>query len=141
MNYEYSAGIVPYYKQGKTIHYLLLHYESGHWDFPKGHIEKDESKIEAAQRELYEETGIQGCTLIANFEYSFEYFFRYAGNPQPIKKTVYFFIGKVRNKEVTLSHEHRGFIWLPYTKAVKQLTYSNAQELLSAVHRYNTARV
>ena len=33
-------------------HYLLLHYESGHWEFAKGHIEKGESEEQTVRREL-----------------------------------------------------------------------------------------
>jgi len=32
---------------------------SGKWSFPKGHLESEESSLECALRELYEETGIQ----------------------------------------------------------------------------------
>ena len=28
--------------------YLVLHYEAGHWDFPKGHLEEGESEEDAA---------------------------------------------------------------------------------------------
>ena len=34
------------------------------WSLPKGHIDPGETKIDAAKRELYEETGIKDATLI-----------------------------------------------------------------------------
>lgn len=43
---------------------LLAIFRRGHWDLPKGKIEKGETKKEAAVREVQEETGIQQVELI-----------------------------------------------------------------------------
>ena len=51
MPIEKSAGAVIFRKQNDAILYLLLHYEAGHWDLAKGHIEKGESLEETARRE------------------------------------------------------------------------------------------
>ena len=75
MKREFSAGVVVFSMRNKTIEYLLLHYASGHWDFPKGHIEKGETKQETALRELKEEAGMS-AQLCEGFEDSFEYFFK-----------------------------------------------------------------
>jgi len=42
---------------------LLAIFRRGHWDLPKGKIEKDETIKEAAVREVQEETGIQHINL------------------------------------------------------------------------------
>ena len=52
---------------------LLLHYNSGHWDFPKGNIENNETEIQAATRELKEETGIESFTLLPGFRHVLNY--------------------------------------------------------------------
>ncbi|MBI2775338.1 NUDIX domain-containing protein [Candidatus Dependentiae bacterium] len=135
MNREFSAGVVVYYERAGVRTYLLLHYASGHWDFPKGHIEKGEDKITAAMRELQEEAGLT-ATLVDGFEESFEYFFKNSKTGELILKTVYFFIGKVNTKKVTLSHEHVGYEWLPYKEAVEKLTYPNAKELLKNMEQF-----
>lgn len=128
---QYSAGIIPYRKKNGVIEYLLLHYQKGHWDFPKGKIEEGETKNGAALRELKEETGL--CAHIKpGFEASFSYFFRV--DKDLIHKTVWFFIGEIiGDSAVTLSYEHQGFLWLPYDKALKQLTYQNARDVLRKV--------
>ena len=47
---------------------LILQYPQGHWDLPKGHIEKnDENRKQTALRELTEETGISDITWINGF--------------------------------------------------------------------------
>jgi 8-oxo-dGTP pyrophosphatase MutT (NUDIX family) len=39
-------------------------YGAGHWDFPKGHIEKNENEMAAVLREVKEETGIANIEII-----------------------------------------------------------------------------
>ena len=135
MKREFSAGVVLFYIRNKTIEYLLLHYASGHWDFPKGHIEKGETKQETALRELKEEAGMS-AQLCEGFEDSFEYFFKNTKTHELINKTVYFFVGQAVTKQVTLSHEHIGYEWLEYNQALEKITYKNAKELLKKVHTF-----
>lgn len=52
-----SAGIVVVRCIGGRYHYLLLR-AYRYWDFPKGEVAADESPIEAAKREVREETGL-----------------------------------------------------------------------------------
>lgn len=129
-----SAGIVVYRTQNNVQEYLLLHYQAGHWDFPKGKVESGESHQEAALRELSEEAGITS-TIMSGFEHTFSYVFHdYDG--LLAKKTVYFFVGETQSNHITLSHEHQDFIWLPYQEACQKLTYANAKTLLDDVHTF-----
>lgn len=121
---EKSAGLVIF-NDGK---YLLLHYEAGHWDFPKGHIEKGESSVSAALRELEEETGIIDADILSGFEHKIKYFFKRAG--QTVAKEVVFFVARSSTSKVVLSDEHIGFEWLPFSEAIAKLTYDNAKEVL-----------
>ena len=66
MSKEISAGAVVYFKNKDTIEYLLLHYKSGHWDFPKGHIEEGEEHKDTVEREIEEETSIILVLLTAH---------------------------------------------------------------------------
>ena len=56
MMIEKSAGFILITDDFETDDYsvLLLHYTSGHWDYPKGNIETNETELEAATRELQE---------------------------------------------------------------------------------------
>lgn len=135
MKYEHSAGIVVFYKDEDQVEYLLLHYAAGHWDFAKGHLEEGETKEQAAHRELFEESGLK-ATLIPNFEESFSYWLTDRTTHERVHKTVTFYLGQTFNKQVTLSHEHQGYKWLPYHEAIKHLTYGNARILLEKVHQF-----
>jgi bis(5'-nucleosidyl)-tetraphosphatase len=55
--YRRSAGIVLVRSDGPDVHWLLLRCYR-YWDFPKGEIEPDEHPLDAAQREVAEETGL-----------------------------------------------------------------------------------
>jgi|SRR5579859_742438 len=134
---QFSAGVLVYYMTGNTREYLLLHYGSGHWDFPKGKIERGETKHQAALRELQEETSLTAI-IDQGFEHQLHYYFKQKN--ELIYKTVYFFTGATQSKEVTLSYEHSGYKWLPYREAFNQLTYKNAQETLTAAEEFLNSR-
>tara|TARA_Y100000385_G_scaffold239475_1_gene254900 strand:- start:507 stop:782 length:276 start_codon:yes stop_codon:yes gene_type:complete len=76
---ETSAGIVLYRKENAKNLFLLLHYPSGHWDFVKGKMEKNETTHETAIREAKEETGITDIVFAENFEEWIGYNFKYQG--------------------------------------------------------------
>jgi bis(5'-nucleosidyl)-tetraphosphatase len=124
---EISAGMILF-RRTPEPHYLLLHYESGHWDFPKGHIESGEDPEETAKRELQEETGISEMRLVDGYRQTLRYFFRQKGIG--IFKVVIFFLGETTQSEVTLSAEHVGFDWLSYDAALVRLTFKNSRDIL-----------
>jgi bis(5'-nucleosidyl)-tetraphosphatase len=139
MRLEYSAGVVIYYKKKGTPQFLLLEYQragsspSLFWDFPKGHLEGNETKQEAALRELKEETGLT-AVIQPGFQEEFTYFFHDPKTKDLIKKTVYFFLAEALSNDVTLSDEHTNYAWLSYKKAFEQLTFENARDLLKKAY-------
>lgn len=58
--HEVSVGAVCWKMTDEGIKYLvLLQVKSGRWSMPKGHIEKGETDLETAAREIFEETGLR----------------------------------------------------------------------------------
>lgn len=136
MKHETSAGAIVYYRDPETkkILFLILHYTAGHWDLPKGKLEQGETKLDAAIREVKEETGLE-VTPDTNFEQSFSYYFKdRQGNL--VQKDVTFFIAESTTKDVTLSKEHIYYKWLPFGDAVRQITFQNARQLLYMADHY-----
>lgn len=123
-----SCGIILFIETDKKIKFLLLNYPHGHTDFAKGHIEENESLIDCAKRELFEETGISDIELIEGFMEQINY--HYIENNKQHYKTVDFFLAKSNTQKVTVSHEHTDFIWLDFESALEKLTFDNAKQLL-----------
>ena len=126
---ETSAGIVIFRKENSKNLFLLLRYPSGHWDFVKGKMEKDESTRETAVRETKEETGIKDVSFLENFEEWIDYNFQYQG--ELVQKKVVFFLAETKTKEVEISHEHLDYIWMDYNTAMEKTTFDNAKTVLT----------
>ena len=130
---ETSAGIVLYRKENTKKLFLLLHYPSGHWDFVKGKMEKNESTHETAIREAKEETGITDIIFAENFEEWIEYNFKYQG--ELVQKKVVFFLAETKTKEIKISHEHSGYIWMDYNASMEKTTFDNAKIVLTKAEK------
>lgn len=130
---EKSCGAVIF-KHNTGKKYLLLHYEGGHWDFVKGHMEGHETEKETVLRETQEEVGITDLSFIEGFRYRISYYYRRAG--RTVLKEVIFYLLESRTDTVRLSREHVGFDWLPYEKAYARLTYKNAKDTIEKARDY-----
>ncbi len=126
---ETSSGVVLFRKENEKILFLLLHYPSGHWDFVKGKMEKDETPHETAIRETNEETGIIDIKFLDNFEEWIEYNFQFEG--ELVHKKVVFFLGETKTKDVKISHEHLNYTWMDYITAMEKTTFDSAKTILS----------
>lgn len=128
MQKEQSVGAVVFrLEKGKRL-YLLLHYGAGHWDFVKGHVEENESEHETLLRELREETGIRDAVLLKGFKETISYWFE--RNSEKVNKDVIFYLLETKTPEVRISNEHTEFKWLPFTEALKLLTFENAKKVI-----------
>jgi 8-oxo-dGTP pyrophosphatase MutT (NUDIX family) len=130
---ETSAGIVLYRKENTKNLFLLLHYPSGHWDFVKGKMEKNETTHETAIRETKEETGITDIVFAENFEEWIEYNFKYQG--ELVQKKVVFFLAETKTEEIKISHEHSGYIWMDYNASMEKTTFDNAKTVLTKAEK------
>ena len=60
-----AIGVIVYFEFPRSTKYLIVKHKKGHWSFAKGHKEKDESSIQTARRELFEEAGIKEVEFLA----------------------------------------------------------------------------
>lgn len=134
MPQEKSCGAVVFRRQKDGIKYLLLHYNAGHWDFPKGHPEKNEKEEQTAAREIREETGIEDVEFADGFREIVKYF--YKKEEEIVYKEVVFFLAQSAAEHVELSKEHIGYAWVSYEHAQKKLTFNNSKELLEKANGF-----
>eukprot|EP01105_Mastigella_eilhardi_P006803 TRINITY_DN18325_c0_g1_i1.p1 TRINITY_DN18325_c0_g1~~TRINITY_DN18325_c0_g1_i1.p1 ORF type:complete len:258 (+),score=65.26 TRINITY_DN18325_c0_g1_i1:33-776(+) len=101
---------------------LLLKKHNGDLDVPKGHMEKGETEVQTALRELKEETGIERelITLDGIFRYETVYhpvYKRLGG--ELVEKTLVVFMGRLNDGEIepcnmdAVRSEHESFLWWP----------------------------
>jgi|WetSurMetagenome_2_1015567.scaffolds.fasta_scaffold850645_1 bis(5'-nucleosidyl)-tetraphosphatase len=139
---EKSAGAVLFRleKDGEgrgkeKVFYLVLHYhfKGDYWDFARGKIEKGETELQTARREIKEETGLE-VQFVNGFEERTSWFYRLEGK-NVFKQTVYF-LAEAGDRKVQISSEHLGFDWLEYHEAMERLTYKNTKAILTSAHEF-----
>ncbi|HZW57211.1 MAG TPA: NUDIX domain-containing protein [Nitrososphaerales archaeon] len=137
---ERSAGAVIFYSDksatnsGNSRLFLVLHYPAGHWDFPKGALEKGETEEQAARREIMEETGLRINSFLPNFRKLIDYHYRRSEGLS--HKQVVFFLARSEKKDVTISFEHSGYDWLTLEQALRRLTFENARNILREANAF-----
>jgi 8-oxo-dGTP diphosphatase len=104
--------------------YLLVHrprYDD--WSLPKGKIDKNETFLEGAVRETFEETGYKAKKprLVGTVAYQTQ-------NENP--KVVRWWLADAAKGSFTPNQEVDKIKWVPFTKGRRKLTYRNDREVL-----------
>lgn len=125
---DHSFGIIPAKKNraGKW-EFLVIQHHAGHWGFPKGHAEVGEKPLEAASRELFEETGLSIVELLASAPLSESYVFTERG--KIIFKTVDYFLAQVQGRVVLQAAELSAYKWVLADEAAALSTFPAAKKL------------
>lgn len=119
---ERSFGAVVVDEKGRYL--LVKHRYGGHWDFPKGHMEGDESPLEAALREVLEETGL-------TLELIGEHVLKSSYSPKAgVEKTVDFYIGRGIGIVEIQEAEIEDCGYFSYEEALSRLTYDESKAVL-----------
>lgn len=127
MIYEKSCGAIVYRRYHGNIEILLIkHINSGHWSFPKGHMEQGETESQTAVREIKEETDID--VLI---DTSFRETVSYSPKKDTLKTVVYF-LAKARSSVYVPQKEEISEIrWVAVDYASNILTYENDKTIVN----------
>lgn len=126
MKKEKSCGAIVLSSHNGSRNVLLIKHENGgHWAFPKGHIENDETEIETARREIAEETGLS-VEISSAFRKAVSY-----SPAEGITKEVIYFLAFAGNEEIQKQDaEVTDYLWLPMNEALEKVTYANDKYIL-----------
>ncbi|MBI4447546.1 NUDIX domain-containing protein [Candidatus Woesearchaeota archaeon] len=129
MPLEFSCGAVIFKERKKERNYLLLCKEEGYWEFAKGNKENSETAKATVIREAREETGIRDLKFVEGFKEKTSWF--YKRENKTIYKQVVWLLAETKKEKIKLSFEHKGYKWLAYGEALKQLTFKDSKKLLT----------
>jgi len=119
---EKSCGCIAFDEKNNV---LLVRMQHGHWSFPKGHVEPEETEEQTAIRETWEETNI-----MVKIDEGFREVSTYSPEEDVIKDVV-FFVGLVENHDIRIQEaEIRKAEFMNYKVAEAYITYDNDREIL-----------
>lgn len=120
MTYEKSCGAIVI-DDNKV---LLVKHNAGHYGFPKGHVEGNETERETAIREVKEETGLD-IEVDTNYRYMTTY------SPKlGVSKDVIFFLGKVIGGEKKPQIEEvNEVLFVPLEEAHDLIDFDDMKEI------------
>jgi 8-oxo-dGTP pyrophosphatase MutT (NUDIX family) len=142
-----AYGLIPVFESpGNPRRYLLILHQKGHWAFPKGHKEAGETDLEAACREVREETGLTQYRVIETERFLEQYQFQ-TRKGTTIDKTVTYFIAYVQPEangaapdiSVQLA-EVADFRWCTFLEALELITFDANRQLLRDCEEYLNKR-
>lgn len=123
---EKSCGAIIWREQEGLPRVLLLqHRNGGHWAFPKGHVEGDETEEQTALREIKEETGLK-----VKLDPGFRRVVTFSPKPRVMKDVVYFAARPTGGKLKRQEEEVLDIRWLTLGEALKLVTYETDRAVL-----------
>ncbi|MCO5174925.1 MAG: NUDIX domain-containing protein [Trueperaceae bacterium] len=121
-----GAGGVVFGPGGKV---LLLRHGSGHWVFPKGHVEQGETQLQAALREVAEEAGVR-----ARCDHPKRTWTTYYRNPRGVHRLITWYRCEAEDTSTNVTEE--AFVaggFYPPAEAFELLTHRTDRDLLRRV--------
>ena len=131
MKKEKSCGAVVYKKENNQIYILIEEMRLGHFSIPKGHVEKNETEIETAIREIKEETNLE--VIVDDRFREMVTYSPYVG----CLKDVVFFVAEAKSEElINQEIEVSNLYWLSPQLAINKLTYESDKQVLKKALKY-----
>ena len=129
---EKSCGAIVFTKDAEGIKYVIIESKEGFFGFPKGHVENNETELETARREVFEETGLQ-VEFLDDFRTEDYYLIQINGESR-MKHIVYFLAGFSNQMPVAQETELNGIHLMSYETAMSSLQFESSKRILTEAH-------
>ncbi len=121
-----GAGGVVFGPGGRV---LLLKHVSGHWVFPKGHVEPGETQLQAALREVEEEAGVT-----ARCDHPTRTWTTHYRNPHGVQRLITWYRCTTADERPSVTEDtFEGAAFFPPEEALGLLTHRTDRELLRRI--------
>jgi len=129
---EKSCGAIVYRENNNELEFLLVYQNNGHYSFPKGHVEKNETEVETALREIKEETNLD-----VEIDINFRYVISYIVESKNVMKDAVYFVATptsfdLKNQEGEIDE----CVWNNYEKTMELLEFDNIKEVFENAYEY-----
>ena len=132
MTHTESAGGVVLNAEGRV---LLVSQHGTSWSLPKGHLEGGESPLEAARREIYEESGVSRLELVRPLgSYSRHRLGADGGEDLSELKTIHLFLFRTDEQDLApRDADNPEARWVERGSVAGLLTHAKDREFFAAV--------
>ena len=131
MKQEKSCGAIVYKVIDDVIYYYIIKQNRGHYAFPKGHVEEDETEEDTALREVKEETNLDIL-----LDTGFREISTYSPKENVMKDVIYFVAIAINDNTKPQKTEVSDILLMRYKDAYKKLTYDRDKEILEKANVY-----
>ena len=123
------AGGIVFNKNKKII---IVNQNNNSWSLPKGHVENNETLIEAAKREIYEETGVKNLKFIKSLGYYQRYRIGLTGEDdrEELKIIHIFLFFTSTIKLQPLDSHNPEAVWTTFKQGINLLTHKEDKRFL-----------
>ena len=130
---EYSCGAVVFRETEDGPVYLIICSLEGYYGFPKGHVEAGETELQAAAREIWEETGLNP-EFIPGFRYEEEHIL--PKKPGIIKNCAYFIAKCQEGEPAPQPEELVSAEFMTMERALELFQFENSKDILKAADEF-----
>ena len=126
MKKEKSCGAIIINDEGKI---LLIKHNKGHWAFPKGHVEENETEVETALREIKEETNLK-----VDINERIREITTYSPKENVIKDVIYFAATNPQGEVKLQEEEVSEYAWLDLEESLNTITHDDDKRILINIY-------
>jgi len=123
---SYSAGGIVKNSNGR---FLIVEQDPGIWSIPKGHIENNENKEQAARREILEETEIKNLKLI---KYLGKVRRRAIDNPDDLKH-IYVFLFETDDDLCESENNNIKVKWVTFNEMLRFISFKEDKKFFMEI--------